>query len=89
MTLAGSQSAARMEALLTGPLTPAALEEATTILSAWVRDGVPPDAAGKLRGIGQLLDGAGNWIAGWQACVEDLRARQVPEGASAWAYSDR
>jgi hypothetical protein len=89
MTLAAGSSAERMEELLTGPLTAAVLEETASILSAWSQQGLPPDGAERLRRIGALLDGAGNWITGWQACVEDLRARQMPEGESAWAYSGR
>ncbi len=89
MTLAAGASAERMEALLTGPLTVAAMEETASILRTWVEHGTPPATAGELRKIGALLDGAGNWVAGWQACVEELRARQMPEGESAWAYSDR
>ena len=71
---------ARLQELLTGPLTREALEETKAILEGWVRQ---PASLAEVRQAGQLLAGAGQWIEGWQACLEELRLRQLKPDAEA------
>lgn len=79
MTASADPSVCRVRELLTGPLTVEALEETSSILRLWTEQGRPQAFAQASREIGALLGGAGRWIEGWQACVEELLARRASD----------
>ena len=76
----------RARELLTGRLTREALEETGTILQALAERGTATARPEELREIGSLLRGAGQWIEGWQMCVEDLRLRRAMETGGVEAF---
>ena len=68
----------RLRELLTGRLTVEALEETTAILRGWAEQ--PRDQWNSAaKEISVLLDGAGQWIEGWQGCLEELRSRRAAD----------